>query len=142
MNYIASNAEETKAFGEEFGKTLKNGDIVCLTGDLGAGKTTFTKGIAKALECIFEPVSPTFNIVNEYPGKIPVYHFDLYRLKTLEDLYSIDIDSYLFSNGICVIEWPEIAYPLLEKYKLVNIKYDGEGRVIEISEVENENSCN
>ena len=136
MDYIATNPEATTAFGEELGKTLKSGDIVCLTGDLGAGKTTFTKGIAKALECIFETVSPTFNIVNEYPGRIPVYHFDLYRLKTLEDLYSIDIDSYLFGNGICVIEWPEIAYPLLEKYYEVKLEYDGEMRKIHIEEVE------
>ena len=135
MNYNALNAEETIALGEEFGKTLKSGDIVCLTGDLGAGKTTFTKGIAKALECIYEPVSPTFNIVNEYPGNLPVYHFDLYRLQSVEDLYSIDIDNYLFSGGICIIEWPEIAYPLLEEYKSVNIKYDGNSRIIEINEV-------
>ena len=135
MNYNALNAEETIALGEEFGKTLKSGDIVCLTGDLGAGKTTFTKGIAKALECIYEPVSPTFNIVNEYPGKLNVYHFDLYRLQSVEDLYSIDIDNYLFSDGICIIEWPEIAYPLLEEYKSVNIKYDKNSRIIEINEV-------
>lgn len=135
MIYNALNAEDTIRFGEEFGKTLKSGDIVCLTGDLGAGKTTFTKGIAKALECIYEPVSPTFNIVNEYPGKTSVYHFDLYRLHSVEDLYSIDIDSYLFSGGICIIEWPEIAYPLLEEYKTVNIKYNGNGRIIEINEV-------
>ena len=136
MNYIVANAAETVSVGEEFGKTLKKGDIVCLTGDLGAGKTTFTKGIAKALECIYEPVSPTFNIVNEYPGKITVYHFDLYRLKTVDDLYSIDIDSYLFADGVCIIEWPEIAYPLLEGYKAVDIKYNKSGRIIEISEVE------
>ena len=135
MNYNALNAEETIALGEEFGKTLKSGDIVCLTGDLGAGKTTFTKGIAKALECVYEPVSPTFNIVNEYPGRLNVYHFDLYRLHSVEDLYSIDIDSYLFAGGVCIIEWPEIAYPLLEEYKAVNITYNGDGRIIEINEV-------
>ena len=135
MNYNALNAEETISLGEEFGKTLKSGDIVCLTGDLGAGKTTFTKGIAKALECVYEPVSPTFNIVNEYPGKLNVYHFDLYRLHSVEDLYSIDIDSYLFAGGVCIIEWPEIAYPLLEEYKAVNITYNGDGRIIEINEV-------
>ena len=135
MNYNALNAEETISLGEEFGKTLKSGDIVCLTGDLGAGKTTFTKGIAKALECVYEPVSPTFNIVNEYPGRLNVYHFDLYRLHSVEDLYSIDIDSYLFAGGVCIIEWPEIAYPLLEEYKTVNIKYNNDGRIIEINEV-------
>ena len=135
MNYTVLNSEETVSLGETFGKTLKSGDIVCLTGDLGAGKTTFTKGIAKALNCIYEPVSPTFNIVNEYPGDITVYHFDLYRLASVNDLYSIDIDNYLFSDGICIIEWPEIAYPLLDTYKLINIKYEGEGRTIEINEV-------
>ena len=142
MEFISHSPEETEQFAYDLAAKVSAPQIICLTGDLGAGKTTFTKGIAKALESIFEPVSPTFNIVNEYPGRIPIYHFDLYRLKSIEDLYSIDIDNYLFSNGVCVIEWPEIAYPLLEKYILVNIKYEGEGRTIQICEVKNENSCN
>ena len=130
------NSQETVNAGFEFGKVLKEGDIVCLTGDLGAGKTTFTKGIAKAFNSIYEPVSPTFNIVNEYPGDVPVYHFDLYRLESENDLYSIDIDSYLYGNGICVIEWPEIALGLLESYYAVKISYDGEGRIIETERIE------
>lgn len=141
MKYKAKNNSETIEVGYNLGKVLKKGDVVCLTGELGAGKTTFTKGIAKALNCEYEPVSPTFNIVNEYPGDITLYHFDLYRLKSASDLYSIDIDSYLFSGGICIIEWPDIALNLLENYYCVNITYAGSGRIIEIKEVKNENTC-
>ena len=135
MIYTAKNEKETIDIGKDFAKKLKKGDVVCLIGDLGAGKTTFTKGIALALNSIYEPVSPTFNIVNEYTGDITIYHFDLYRLLSVDDLYSIDIDSYLFSDGICVIEWPQIAFPLLESYYEVNIKYSDGQRTIEINEV-------
>lgn len=135
MIYTAKDEKETIDIGKHFGKCLKKGDVVCLVGDLGAGKTTFTKGIALALNSVYEPVSPTFNIVNEYMGDITIYHFDLYRLLSTDDLYSIDIDSYLFSDGICVIEWPQIAYPILENYYIVDIKYSGQQRTIEINEV-------
>lgn len=133
--YESTSDLQTREIAERFAKTLKSGDVVCLTGDLGAGKTTFTKGIAAALQVPYEPVSPTFNIVNVYDGEIPLYHFDLYRLRDTEDLYSIDFDSYLFSNGICVIEWPEIAYPMLDTYYSVHLTYNGENRKIEITEV-------
>ena len=133
--FLSKSDFETREIGEEFGKSLKAGDVVCLTGDLGAGKTTFTKGIAKALNIPYEPVSPTFNIVNSYDGDFMLHHFDLYRLQSTDDLYSIDFDDYLFSGGILVIEWPEIAYPVLEKYYVVNFKYEGEHRRIIIEEV-------
>lgn len=129
------NAEETVDAGYSFGLGLKTGDVVCLTGDLGAGKTTFTKGIAKALGSVYEPVSPTFNIVNEYPGNINLFHFDLYRLESVNDLYSLDFDSYLFGDGILVIEWPEIALSLLENFYSVEISYDGEGRIIKTERI-------
>ncbi len=135
MIYKSQSAEDTIKIAYEFAKELKNSDVICLTGDLGAGKTTFTKGVAKALNSRFEPVSPTFNIVNEYPGDITIYHFDLYRLESESDLYSIDIDSYLFSDGICIIEWPEIAYSLLDGYYAVNLSYEDDGRKIEIKKV-------
>lgn len=136
MEYISKSDFETREIGEQFASKLAPGDVVCLTGDLGAGKTTFTKGIAKALGVPYEPVSPTFNLVNAYEGeKNSLYHFDLYRLEKTEDLYSIDFDDYLFSGGICVIEWPEIAYPMLECYYTVNLEYDGENRKITIREV-------
>ena len=133
LKYRAENETETKKIAYEFAKKLKNGDVICLVGDLGAGKTTFTKGIADYFKSEYEPVSPTFSIVNVYPGDITINHFDLYRLKSPDDLYSIDIDSYLYSDGLCVIEWPEIAYDFLDKFYLVNIMYDGTGRMIEIS---------
>ncbi len=133
--FLSKSDLETRKIGEDFAKTLKAGDVVCLTGDLGAGKTTFTKGIAKALDILYEPVSPTFNLVNTYDGELTLHHFDLYRLQNTEDLYSIDFDEYLFSGGICVIEWPEIAYPVLEKYYVVNFRYEGEYRKIVIEEV-------
>ena len=132
-NFISASEEETKNIAAEFAKNLKPGDIVCLFGDLGAGKTAFTKGIAQALGSKYEPVSPTFNIVNEYPGNITIYHFDLYRLGSTDDLYSIDIDSYLYSDGICVIEWPQIALELLNDYYKVEITYNSEKRNIEIT---------
>ena len=136
MEKLCKSAEETISLGFEFGKKLKSGDVVCLVGDLGAGKTTFTKGIAKALGTEYEPVSPTFSIVHDYGGKIPLYHFDLYRLSSENDLMSIDFDSYLFSGGVCVIEWPDIALELLEKYYIVEIKYDGGMRNVTIKESE------
>ena len=136
MEFFSKSDMETRKIGEDFAGKLQQGDVVCLTGDLGAGKTTFTKGIAKALHVPYEPVSPTFNIVNSYEGKIPLYHFDLYRLQDTADLMNIDFDSYLFSGGICVIEWPEIAYPMLQKYYKVHLSYDGENRRIQIEEVQ------
>ena len=136
MEFYSKSDMETREIAEKFAKNLKVGDVVCLTGDLGAGKTTFTKGIAKALHIPYEPVSPTFNIVNAYEGDVSLYHFDLYRLASTEDLYSIDFDSYLFGDGILVIEWPEIAFPVLEGYYSVHLTYDGENRKIEISEVQ------
>lgn len=132
-NYISASEEETKAIAAEFAAQLKPGDVVCLFGDLGAGKTAFTKGIAKALGSKYEPVSPTFNIVNEYPGDITIYHFDLYRLTRTDDLYSIDIDSYLYSDGVCVMEWPQLALPLLNSYYKVEITYNGGNRDIKIT---------
>lgn len=137
MEFLSKSDFDTRKIAEEFAKKLKPGSVVCLTGDLGAGKTTFTKGIAKALGVPYEPVSPTFNLVNAYDGeKMPLYHFDLYRLERTDDLYSIDFDDYLFSNGVCVIEWPEIAYPLLQKFHKVNLEYYGEMRKICIEEAE------
>ncbi|MBQ2897256.1 MAG: tRNA (adenosine(37)-N6)-threonylcarbamoyltransferase complex ATPase subunit type 1 TsaE [Clostridia bacterium] len=136
MEMLCKSAEDTVLSGFEFGKKLKKGDVVCLIGDLGAGKTTFTKGIAKALNTKYEPVSPTFSIVHDYGGDIPLYHFDLYRLTNENDLMSIDFDSYIFSDGICVIEWPDLALDLLENYYTVEIKYSGNMRTINIKESE------
>ena len=99
--------EETFAFGKMLGEQAKPGEVICLNGDLGVGKTVFTKGFAEGLG-ITEPVnSPTFTIVQQYDsGRMPLYHFDVYRIGDVEEMYDIGIDEYLFGDGVCLIEWP------------------------------------
>lgn len=116
--------DEMQNFGMALGKTATAQSLLLLTGDLGAGKTTLTKGIAKALG-IKRPVkSPTFTIVREYPeGKLPLYHMDMYRLEEDGDLSSIDMPSYLSQPGVVVIEWPQFIEESLPKdYLKLNIK--------------------
>jgi len=98
---------ETVLEGEKFGLTLNPGDVVALYGELGAGKTAFTRGIALGLGIGMNVSSPTFTIVNEYPGKIPLFHFDMYRLESETELFDIGWDDYLDRGGVCVVEWSE-----------------------------------
>ena len=109
MNKVVSQSpEDTIAFAAKFARALKPGDIVFLKGDLGAGKTTFMKGIAKALKVDPNQVnSPTFVLMNHYKGKLPMYHFDLYRLEKAEEIKTVQFDEYFYGKGISVIEWPE-----------------------------------
>jgi len=105
---IDTNSEnETIVEGEKLGRTLKPGAVVALYGDLGAGKTAFTRGIAKGLGITMNVSSPTFTIVNEYPGKTPLFHFDMYRLKNENELFDIGWDDYQDRGGVCVVEWSE-----------------------------------
>lgn len=111
---ISRNETETEAIGRFIGAFLKPGDILCLNGDLGAGKTTLTKSIGKALEIQEYITSPSFTIVNEYhDGKYPLYHFDVYRINDLEELYEIGYEEYFFGEGICIIEWANMIEELL-----------------------------
>src|SRR5699024_8979025 len=87
------------------GSLLEGGDIVCLTGDLGAGKTTLTKSIAKGLDVKDYVTSPTFALINEYKGRVPVYHFDVYRLEGIEDVIDLGFEEYFYSKGVTIIEW-------------------------------------
>ena len=110
MRYTTNSPEETLNLGYRFGKKLKSGAVVALIGELGTGKTLFTKGIAKALGVKeYEYVnSPSFVIVKEYkPKKIPLYHFDLYRLKEARDLDTVGYEEYFYSDGITVVEWAD-----------------------------------
>lgn len=107
MKYISNNRDDTLKIGSNFAKRLKRGDIVCLNGELGAGKTAFVAGMAKALGYNGYTSSPTFTLINEYMADIPIYHFDVYRIDYSDEMYDIGIDDYLFGDGICVIEWPE-----------------------------------
>lgn len=107
MEIKTSREEETYNIGYNVGKEAKKGDIFCLTGDLGVGKTIFTKGFAKAIEINSIITSPTFNIVNSYKGNKVLHHFDLYRIKYIDELDEIGFDEYIFSDSVSLIEWAE-----------------------------------
>ncbi len=102
-----NSEEETEALGERLAKCLRAGAVVALYGDLGAGKTAFVRGMARGLDIRESVSSPTFTIVNEYPGDPSLFHFDMYRLKNADELYGIGWEDYLDRNGICVTEWSE-----------------------------------
>ena len=107
-NFVTTSVEETIALGRKLGKVLRPGDVVALDGDLGAGKTVITRGITEGLGLISEDVcSPTFTIVNEYDGDLPLFHFDMYRLSNSDALFDIGWDDYLDRNGVCAVEWSE-----------------------------------
>lgn len=105
-DFISHSVEETEEFAEEFSKSLNGTEIIAMYGDLGAGKTSFTRGLAKGLDVEDNVTSPTFAIVNEYTGSVPLYHFDMYRIESWNDLYSIGFFDYI-GNGVIVIEWSE-----------------------------------
>ena len=107
MIITTSNENETIIEGEKLGRELKPGAVVALYGQLGAGKTAFTKGVALGLGIGVNVTSPTFTIVNEYPGEIPLFHFDMYRLENETELFDIGWDDYLDRGGVCVVEWSE-----------------------------------
>lgn len=107
MHYLSRSVNETKQIGEILGAQLKQGDSVLLTGEMGSGKTHFTKGLGKAFAIEDEITSPTFALVNEYFGKLNLFHFDLFRIDNFDDLYGIGFFDYVERNGIMVIEWSE-----------------------------------
>ena len=108
IKYLSKNREETVKLGERLAHALKGGDIVCLSGDLGSGKTTFTKGIARGLKIKEEAVnSPTFVLMNAYEGRLPLFHFDLYRLDKEGEILNLGYEEFLYGNGVSVIEWAE-----------------------------------
>ena len=126
MVYETFSAEETEKLGEQIGREAKPGEVYTLIGDLGVGKTVFTQGIAKGLE-ITEPIcSPTFTIVQEYEeGRMPFYHFDVYRIGDLEEMEEIGYDDYFFGQGICLIEWAELIEEILPEKRIeVTIEKD------------------
>lgn len=119
------NEHDTEEFGMKLASTLEPGDIVALIGDLGTGKTTLTKYIAKGLGVTENIDSPTFNIVKEHKsGIIPLFHFDVYRLSSGDELLDIGADEYFYSDGICIIEWADIVADVVpEKAKVILIEY-------------------
>jgi len=107
MIIITNSEDETIREGERLGRTLVPGAVVALHGGLGAGKTAFTRGLAAGLGVRLSVSSPTFTIVNEYPGDIPLFHFDMYRLESEKELFDIGWDDYLERGGVCAVEWSE-----------------------------------
>ena len=129
-----NNLEETEKFGLFLGENLRPGDVVCLNGDLGAGKTTLTKSIAKGLGIDDYVTSPTFTIVNEYYGKTDLYHIDTYRLDDMVDVDYLGFDEYFYSDGVTIVEWAEkIRDALPEEYMEINIKSHDDKRDLEIN---------
>ena len=107
MEYLSHSPEETEQLGEQLGRTLRPGSVVAYRGDLGMGKTAFTRGLARGLGCTCRVTSPTFTIVNEYSGALPLFHFDMYRLDSSDDLFDIGWEDYLTRGGVCAVEWSE-----------------------------------
>ena len=108
MEYMTNAPEETEALGEKLGKLLRPGTVLAYLGDLGAGKTAFTRGLARGLGCRETVTSPTYTIVNEYlGGRLPLFHFDMYRLASSDDLWDIGWEDYLDRQGVCAVEWSE-----------------------------------
>ncbi|MCB7513410.1 MAG: tRNA (adenosine(37)-N6)-threonylcarbamoyltransferase complex ATPase subunit type 1 TsaE [Clostridiales bacterium] len=123
MMYLSHSEEETEQLGERLGQALSPGAVVAYTGGLGMGKTAFTRGLARGLGCTERVTSPTFTLVNEYPGRIPLFHFDVYRLSGSDALYDIGWDDYLDRGGVCAVEWSEnIADALPEDTVFVRLR--------------------
>lgn len=124
MEFESNSPEETFEFGKEMGRKAKPGDIITLSGDLGVGKTVFAQGFAEGLD-IIEPInSPTFTIIQVYEGgRLPLYHFDVYRIADPEEMYEIGFEEYFFGEGVCLVEWANLISELLpENITKVEIK--------------------
>ena len=108
MQFITKTPEETEQLGERLGRLLRGGEIIAFSGGLGAGKTAFTRGLARGLDIPMRVTSPTYTIVNEYTGgRLPLFHFDMYRLESEDDLFDIGWEDYLQRGGVCAVEWSE-----------------------------------
>lgn len=141
MIYHSDSPQQTAEIAKRFADTLRGGEVICMNGDLGVGKTVFVQALAKALGIEDYINSPTFTIVNQYEGRLPLYHFDVYRINDCEEMYDIGYDEYIGGNGVCVIEWAENIKEILpdsyckitilkdyekgDDYRLINIENRG-----------------
>ena len=134
LTFFTHSADETTALGYKIGKKLKKGDIIAMQGTLAAGKTTITKGIAQALDISEEITSPTFCLISEYYGRMPLYHMDVYRLDGTEDFINLGVDDMLYGDGVCIIEWSEKIMDELPKNAIILriLPQDDNSRKIEI----------
>ena len=116
MKFITNSENETEELGSRLAEKLEPGAVVAFTGDLGAGKTAFTRGLARGLSIVQRVTSPTFTIVNEYEGgRLPLFHFDMYRLSSSDELFDIGWEDYLARGGVCAVEWSENVADALEE---------------------------
>ena len=134
MEYITNSPEETEKIGAALAQTLEPGAVIAYRGDLGAGKTAFTRGLARGLGYTDSVTSPTYTIVNEYlGGRLPLFHFDMYRLRSADDLWDIGWEDYLDRGGVCAVEWSENVEEAMEGAITVSIaKLDDTRRSITI----------
>jgi tRNA threonylcarbamoyladenosine biosynthesis protein TsaE len=127
MIFLTNSPLETEAVGEALAKILQPGTVIAYRGDLGAGKTAFTRGLARGLGYAEPVTSPTYTIVNEYlGGRLPLFHFDMYRLRSSEDLWDIGWEDYLDRGGVCAVEWSENVADALEEPIMITIEKLGE----------------
>ena len=127
MQYTTNSPTQTEAIGAALGKIIEPGTVIAYRGDLGAGKTAFTRGLAKGLGCTEIVTSPTYTIVNEYlGGRIPLFHFDMYRLRSSDDLFDIGWEDYLDRGGVCAVEWSENVDDAMEDAIYITIEKLGE----------------
>ncbi len=126
MEFYTASAYETEELGARLGRQLRPGAVIAFYGDLGAGKTAFTRGLARGLGIVDPITSPTYTIVNEYSGKIPLFHFDMYRLTSSEDLFDIGWEDYLTRGGVIAVEWSERVEDALEDALKIDIRRDPE----------------
>ena len=127
MEFITHSPEETEKIGEALAKSLQPGTILAYRGNLGAGKTAFTRGLARGLDCKETVTSPTYTIVNEYlGGRLPLFHSDMYRLASSDDLWDIGWEDYLEREGVCAVEWSENVQDAMENAVTVTIEKLGE----------------
>ena len=127
MEFITNSPEQTEALGAALGEILGPGTILAFEGDLGAGKTAFTRGLARGLGASDRVTSPTYTVVNEYlSGRLPLFHFDMYRLESAEDLWDIGWEDYLDRGGVCAVEWSENVADAMENAIRICIHKTGE----------------
>ena len=127
MEFFTHTPEQTEAVGQALGKLLRPGTVLAYEGDLGAGKTAFTRGLARGLGSSDPVTSPTYTIVNEYlSGRLPLFHFDMYRLASADDLWDIGWEDYLERGGVCAVEWSENVADAMEDAIRVRIEKTGE----------------
>ena len=127
MIFETNSPAQTEAIGAALGKIIEPGTVIAYRGDLGAGKTAFTRGLAKGLGCTEIVTSPTYTIVNEYlGGRIPLFHFDMYRLRSSDDLFDIGWEDYLDRGGVCAVEWSENVDDAMEDALYITIEKLGE----------------